>query len=92
MVATVELQVSIDGIYQPELSIPADNCQRFSLHPLTWLCYLGFTIYGTKGHISTVPGGPEVDYYQADIQPGSYYYVSQGKSYFGVQGGPLIHF
>jgi hypothetical protein len=91
MAATVELQVTIDGIYQPALSIPVDKCQLFSLHPLTWLRYLGFTIYGTEGHISTAPGGPEVDYYQANIQPSIYYYVSQGKSYFGVQG-PLIHF
>ena len=75
----------IDGIYQPALSIPADVCQLFSLHPLAWLRYLGFTIHGTKGHISTAPGGPEVDYYQADIQPGIYYYVSQDKPYFVVQ-------
>ena len=91
MAATVELQVTIDGIFQPALSNPVDTCQLFSLHPLTWLRYLGFTIYGTEGQISTAPGGPEVDYYQADIQPGIYYYVSQGKSYFGVQG-PLIYF
>ena len=93
MAATVELQMPIDDIYQPALSIPVDMCQRFSLHPLTWLRYLGFIIYGTEGHISTAPGGPEVDYYQADIKPGIYYYVSpaQGESYFDVLGC-LIHF
>ncbi|KAF8322879.1 hypothetical protein F5887DRAFT_1166089 [Amanita rubescens] len=77
MAATVELRMLIDGIYQPALSIPVDKCQLFSLHPLTWLRYLGFTIYGTEGHISTAPGGQEVDYYQADMKPGIYYYVSQ---------------
>jgi len=65
-------------------------CQQFSVHPLTWLCYLGFAIYGKEGHISATPGGPEVDYYQANIQPGIYYYVSQGEPYFSVLG-PIIH-
>ena len=53
MAATVELRMPIDGTYQPVLSIPVGMCQLFSLHPLTWLRYLGFTIYGTEGHIST---------------------------------------
>jgi len=91
-VERVELRMPIDGIYQSALSIPVEACQRFSVHPFTWLRYLAFTIHGTEGHISTAPvSGPEVDYYQTDIQPGIYYYVSQGKSYFGVQGS-LIHF
>ncbi len=90
-VERVELWMPIDGIYKSALSIPVEACQHFSVHPLTWLRYLAFTIHGTEGHISTAPGGPVVDYYQTDIKPGIYYYVSQGKSYFVVQG-PLIHF
>jgi len=89
MAANVELWIRFDDTYQPALSIPVDACQRFSVHPLTWLRYVGFTIYGSEGYIS-VPGGPEVDYYQAAIQPGICHYVSQGKSYFGVQG-LLVH-
>jgi len=63
MGANVELQMSFDSIYQIALSIPVDTCQRFSIHPLPWLRhgYLGFTIYGKEGDISTLPGGPKVD-------------------------------
>ena len=81
MAANVELWMFFDGIYQPALSIPVDTCQQFlEHHPLTWLRYLGYTIYSNEGHISTLPDGPEVEYYQADIPPGIYYYVSQGES------------
>ncbi|KAF5381750.1 hypothetical protein D9615_005440 [Tricholomella constricta] len=66
MAANVELWMPFDGhgVHQPVLSIPVNDCQRFSLKPLSWLRYLGFTIYGNEGHISTVPGGLEVDYNQ----------------------------
>ena len=91
MAAIVELQMPIDGEYQPALSIPVETCQRFSVHPLRWLRYVGFTIYGTEGHISRSAAGPQVvRYSEVDIQAGVYYYIpdSQGKSYFGVQGPP----
>jgi hypothetical protein len=72
MAATVEriteLRMPIDGIYQSALPIPVEACQRFSVHPLTWLRYLGFTIHGTEGHISTAPGR-EVDYYKLIYSP-----------------------
>ena len=58
------------------------------VHPLTWLHYLGYTIYGNEGHISTLLDGPEVEYYQADTPPGIYYYyVSQGEL---ALWGPLL--
>ena len=76
--------------YQPALSIPLGECRRFSVHPLTWLRYVGFTIYGNEGDISTAPDGAQVQYYEPTIQPGIYYYVSQGKLYFSVQGF-LVH-
>ncbi|KAF8960929.1 hypothetical protein BDZ97DRAFT_2035202 [Flammula alnicola] len=69
MATNVELWMPFNGTYRPALIIPVGECQRFSVHPLTWLRYLGFTIYGNEGHISTLPGGPEVEYYQADIPP-----------------------
>ena len=88
MAAIVELQMPIDGEYQPALSMPVKMCQRFSVRPLSWLRYVGFTIYGTEGHISRSAAGPAVRCSEVDIQAGIYYYVpdSQGKSYFDVQG------
>ncbi|KAF8325714.1 hypothetical protein F5887DRAFT_901102 [Amanita rubescens] len=69
MAAIVELQMPIDGEYQPALSIPVETCQCFSLHPLKWLRYVGFTIYGTKGHISRSASGlAVVQYSEVDIQ------------------------
>lgn len=87
MAATIELQMPIDGEYQPALSIPVETCQRFSVHPLSWLRYVGFTIYGTEGHISQSTTGPVVQYSEVDIEAGIYYYMpdSQGKSYFNIQ-------
>ena len=91
MAANVKLQMQFNGVYQATLVIPIDTCECFSVHPLVWLRYVGFTIYGVEGHISTLPDGPEVDYYQTDIQAGTYYYVvSEGESFFSIQG-PLIH-
>jgi hypothetical protein len=81
MAANVELWINVDDVYHPALSVAVDTCELFSLHPLTWLRYLGFTICGNEGRISTLPDGVEVDYYQANIQPGVYYYVSQGESF-----------
>lgn len=82
---TANLHMKFDNIYQLALSIPVEDCQRFSIHPLTWLRYLAFTISGCEGIISSQPDGAEVQYYEADIQSGNYYYISQGTSYFGIQ-------
>jgi hypothetical protein len=90
MAANVELRMLFNGTYQPALSIPVATCRLFSIHPLTWLRYLGFVIYGSEGHISTLPNGPEVEYYEADIQAGIYYYISAGKLYSSVPG-PVVH-
>lgn len=81
MATNVELWMLFDNEYQHALSIPVDSCQRFSVHPFTWLRYLGFTIFGNEGRIFSSPDGPEVEYYQSIILPGNYYYVSQGKSF-----------
>ncbi|KAF8340795.1 hypothetical protein F5887DRAFT_888503 [Amanita rubescens] len=89
----VELQMPIDDEYQHALFIPVETCQRFSVHPLSWLRYVGFTIYGTEGHIFRSATGPVVRYSEVDIKAGVYYYIpdSQGKSYFGVQGPLNAH-
>ena len=90
MTAHVKLWLFFNDGYQPALSIPVDTCQRFSIHPLTWLRYLGYTVYGNKGYISTSPDGTEVEDYYADIVPGNYYYVSQGESHFSIPQ-PVSH-
>jgi hypothetical protein len=90
MATNVTLLLKFDNIYRYALSIPVDACRIFSVHPLAWLRYLGFTIYGREGYISTTPEGAEVDYFHG-IQSGNYYYVPEGESYFGIQG-PLFTF
>jgi len=67
MTTNVDLRMSFDNVYQPVLTIPVEECQCFSKHPLTWLCYIGFTIYGTEGNISLSLGGPAVEYYEQNI-------------------------
>jgi hypothetical protein len=87
MAASVELHMRLNNvIYHHVLTIPVTTCQRFSIHPLTWLRYLGFTIQGYEGYISATPDGPEIDYYQVNIQPDCYYYIAQGEPYFSMPG------
>src|SRR5436853_368202 len=86
------LWMPFDGTYQHALSIPVDICHLFSLNPLTWLRYVGFTIYGSEGHISRSPGGPNVDYYQDNIQSGNYYYISQGELFRHPSPSTLLIF
>ena len=84
MAANVELWLQLDGKYWHVLSIPVNDCQRFSTRPLCWLRYVAFTIYGSEGDISIIRRGAAVDYNQANIQSGPYYYVSQaGESFRG---------
>ncbi|KAF8340798.1 hypothetical protein F5887DRAFT_1136407 [Amanita rubescens] len=82
MAAMVELQMPIDGEYQHALSIPVETCQRFSVHPLSWLRYVGFTIYGTEGHIFRSAAGPVVPYSEVDMQAGVYYYIPNSQDPF----------
>jgi len=83
MAEDVQLWMQFDGRYRLALSIPVNDCQRFSTRPLAWLRYVAFTIYGNEGDVSTLRSGPAVDYNQADIGPGAYYYVSEaGESFW----------
>jgi len=78
----VELQMPFDETSQLVLSIPVGDCRRFSTRPLSWLRYVASTIYdGGHGDISNSRGGPAVNYDQADIQPGTYHYISQSQSF-----------
>jgi hypothetical protein len=91
MATNVMLWLQFENVYQPALSIPVDECRVYSFRPLSWLRYLGFTIYGSQGHISTSAGGLEVDYHQDTIQAGNYYYVSELGDCFGPSASKHIH-
>lgn len=80
----VELWIRFGDEYQHALSIPVHECQRFSLHPLTWLRFLGYTIYGKEGYISLERDGEQVADYRPDgvaISGGNYYYISQDSDF-----------
>ena len=82
----VQLWIRFGDEYQPALSIPIHECQRFSLHPLTWLRFMGYAIYGKEGYISRERDGEQVADYRPDgvaISAGNYYYyyISQGSSF-----------
>ena len=93
-VDNAELWMSFtDTVYMHALSIPIDQCRTFAVYPLKWLCFLGYAIYGKEGYISTSEGGPEVDDYETDIQPVSYYFISGGESVFVSQDLlPIFYF
>jgi hypothetical protein len=82
----VDLWLSFNDVYTRALSIPVEKCTEVSVNPLKWLRFLGFTIYGQEGYISTSAGGPEVSDYETDVQPGNYYFISERKLHFCVAG------
>jgi hypothetical protein len=75
----VELWLSFDDSDKLALSIPLAECERYAIHPLKWLRFLGYTIYGQAGHLSTLKNGPVINSYEVNIEARSYYYVSEGK-------------
>ncbi|KAF8345752.1 hypothetical protein F5887DRAFT_1061647 [Amanita rubescens] len=80
----MELWIRFSDEYQHALSIPVHECQRFSLHPLTWLRFLGYAIYGKEGYISRERDGEQVADYRPDyvaISAGNYYYISQDNDF-----------
>lgn len=81
--ATIQLWIRFGDEHQHALSIPILICQQFSLHPLTWLRFLGYAIYGREGYISRECDGEEVADYRPDgvAISGNYYYISQGQSF-----------
>lgn len=54
--ATIQLWIRFGDEYQHALSIHIHICQQFSLHPFTWLRFLGYAICG----------GEEVEDYRSD--------------------------
>jgi hypothetical protein len=86
--SNVQLWIRFGREYHLALSIPVADCLRFSYHPLTWLRFLGYAIYGKEGYIALEREGSEVADYRpgAPISPGDYYYISQGESYSSASG------
>ena len=77
-------QIDIDI---PALSIPLTECGRYAIKPLKWLRYIGYSIYGAKGYLSTSKGGEDIGDYEADVEPRAYYFTSESKldsSYFMI--------
>jgi hypothetical protein len=75
----VKLWLSFGNVTKLALSIPLYKCSTFAVHPLKWLQFLGFAIYGCVGHLSTSEAGLPINDYTADIEPRSYYFLSEGK-------------
>lgn len=74
-------------IYHPETaefihthSIPLQDCLRFAISPLRWLCYLGSITYGREGWLEMA--GPtsfqRVEDYDLPIEPRVYHFRSGG--------------
>ncbi len=78
----VQLWIRFGDEHQHVLSIPVHECQRFSFHPLTWLRFLGYAIYGKEGYISRERDGEQVADYRPDgvaISAGNYRKASHFK-------------
>ena len=84
--ASVELHMQINDAYMPVLSIPVTDCNRFSLKPLSWLRFLGYSIYGRIGDISSTPDGPPIDYQMA-VQAGTHYYFTSPGAHISLDTG-----
>lgn len=80
--ASVELWLRISDAWQPILSIPISECDRFALKPLKWLRFLGYTIYGREGDISLARNGLPVDYERGVEGGARYYFISSGMCSF----------
>src|SRR5271168_1318128 len=72
----VELWLSFDNVSELALSIPLAECGHHAVHPLKWLRFLAYAIYGQEGYLSVSKDGPEID---EDVQGRAYYFVSPRK-------------
>ncbi len=50
------------------LSIPVAECRNYAIHPLKWMKYLGYAIYGAEGRLSTRRDGLEICDFAADVE------------------------
>jgi hypothetical protein len=75
----IYLPLPNEETYVLALSVPFSDIQRLSIRPLKWLRYVMFAVCGVHGHLSATPGGPAVDYDDADISQ-AYYFIPQGET------------
>ena len=75
----IHLRPPDGGPYILALSVPSSDIQRLSVRPLKWLRYVIFAVCGVHGDLSATPGGPAVDYDDADIAQ-AYYFIPQGET------------
>ena len=70
----------------PFLSIPRSDIERLAVSQFQWIRYVMFAICGARGHLSTAPDGPAVDYEDTEIanDQSTYYYRPSGKLSFCV--------
>jgi len=80
--ATVDLWMIIGGKKKQALRIPIDKCYQLAVHPLKWVHYLGYAIFGRRGYLSLSRTGPPITNYTGDIEAQAYYFRSDGKLEF----------
>lgn len=68
----------MDNATKLALSISLAPRCTFALHPLKWLRFLGFAVYGHGGYISALKGSTEIDDYEPNLEARSYYFVPEG--------------
>ena len=64
------------------LSIPLNDIEKLSIHPIKCLQFVTFAICGVCGDLSVMPNGPPVDYTSvslADHIHQDYYYTPEGN-------------
>jgi hypothetical protein len=72
----MDLYLPLDGEAVLALSIPTKKCETLARHPLRWLRFLGYAVYGQEGEISLSCGGKPVLDYRAKLEPRAYHFVS----------------
>lgn len=78
----VQLWLHLREAWLSVLTIPINELSHFSIRPLKWLRYVGFTIYGREGVLLfTTEEGDEVDYdLTTDFK--AHYYFSSPRQLF----------
>ncbi|KAF8955302.1 hypothetical protein BDZ97DRAFT_1858628 [Flammula alnicola] len=77
-VTDINLHLSYQNEEIVALTIPIDDIKRLSLHPLKWLRYVAFAVFGAPGRLALTSdaNAPDVDY---DVPlgeiSGDYYYI-----------------
>ncbi|KAK0457770.1 uncharacterized protein EV420DRAFT_1687541 [Desarmillaria tabescens] len=73
----INLHLSTDGAPVQALAVPAEDMRRLLYHPLKWLRYVSFAIFGAAGQLSLMANGPVIDNENTPLEKlvTDYYYV-----------------